>query len=339
MKAAILHGLGQSLQIEEIPTPTPAADEVLLRVEACGVCHSDLHIIQNDWPDAMPLQFPAILGHEVVGRVVDMGSSAKIFEVGTRVGVGWLCWTCGTCKPCSDGCENLCLQRVVTGVQTPGGYAEYMCVKATHAIEVPNGLSSHQAAPYFCAGVTMYHACRNADISPAQEVAIVGVGGLGHLGVQIAQQFGARVTAVDLSAERLELARSLGAERLIDASAADAATKMAANGGHHTAIVTAPSQSAYTLALRSLRLRGTLVVVGLPKQDLVFSADQLATEEFRIIGSAVGTRGDLRNVLRMAAEGRVRCEVETHPLESLVEILNRMRDGTVTGRAVITFAD
>ena len=144
---------------------------------------------------------------------------------------------------------------------------------------------------------------------------------------------------MDLSDERLELARSLGADRLINASMTDAATELAANGGHHAAIVTAPSQSAYDLALRSLRYRGTLVVVGLPKQDLVFSADDLATGEFRIIGSAVGTREDLANVLRMAAEGHLRCEVETYPLEDLVGILNRMRDGKITGRAVVTFAD
>ena len=339
MKAALLHELGHPLRIEEIPTPTPAADELLLRVEACGVCHSDLHLIENDWPDSTPLQLPAILGHEVVGRVVDKGSSVENIDVGTRMGVGWLCWTCGTCEPCSTGHENLCLYRVVTGIGTPGGYAEYMCVKATHAIEVPDGLSPHEAAPYFCAGVTMYHACRNADIGRDQEVAIVGVGGLGHLGVQIAKHFGATVTAVDISDEKLELARSLGAKRLINALAADATTEIVANGGLHAAIVTAPSRSSYELALRSLRLRGTLAVVGLPKQDLVFSADDVATGEFRIVGSAVGTREDLGNVLRMAADGRVRCEVETHPLESLVEILTRMREGKITGRAVITFED
>jgi propanol-preferring alcohol dehydrogenase len=229
------------------------------------------------------------------------------------------------------------LQRRITGIAAPGGYAEYMRAKASHAIKIPDGLGVHEAAPYLCAGVTMYHACKDAGVGPGQDVAVFGVGGLGHLAIQFAKQLGATTAAVDLSDEKLELARSLGADRTIDASSPDAAKQIAAHGGVHVAVVTAPSEKAFGLALQSLRLRGTLTVVGLPKRDLTFLADDLVTGEYRIVGSAVGTREDLRAALELAVTGQVRCQVETVPLEKINEALRRMRDGEVAGRAVITF--
>lgn len=338
MKAAVLHEFKKPLRIEEIPTPTPGPDEVLLKVEACGVCHSDLHLAHNDWPGvAASLELPAIFGHEAVGRVVETGANVNSVQVGDRLGVGWLYWTCGECEACRDGCENVCLNRRVTGIASPGGYAEYMLAKASHAIKIPVRLTSQEAAPHLCAGVTVYHACKMAGMRAGQHVAIFGVGGLGHLALQLAKQSGAETTAVDLNDEKLELARSLGADRAINTASSDAASQLVANGGMHVAVVTAPSKAAYDLAVHSLRPRGTLAVVGLPKEELTFFADDLVVGEFRIVGSAVGTRNDVRDTLRLAAAGKLRCHVETCRLADINEIFVRLRRGEITGRAVVTF--
>lgn len=334
----MLHEVGQALRIEETPQPVPEADEVLLRVEACGVCHSDLHLIHGDWPAvASSMQLPATLGHEVVGRVVEKGPSVQNLELGDRVGVGWLRWTCGECEPCRDGYENLCMNRQITGIGSPGGYAEYMRAKASHAIKVPDGLSPHEAAPFFCAGVTVYHACRDANIGAGHSVAVFGVGGLGHLAVQFARVLGAQTIAVDVNERALELARSLGADRTVDAASPDAVGMITDGGGVHVAFVTAPAEGAYAQALRCLRKRGKLVVVGIPKNDLTFFADDVVTGEFRIIGSAVGTREELRAALELAAADQVRCEVETYPLQDINEVLRRVRNGEIAGRAAVTF--
>ena len=338
MKAAVLHEFGKPLRIEEMPRPAPAAGEVLVKVEACGVCHSDLHIMQKDWPDAAAaLQLPAILGHEVVGRVVETGQGVDDLAVGDRVGAGWLRWTCGECENCLDGHENLCVERQITGIAAPGGYAEYMRAKASHAIRVPEELSPVDAAPFFCAGVTAYHACQEACISAGQHVAVFGVGGLGHLALQLAQQFGAQTTAVDLGEDKLQVARSLGVHHTVDASHHDAARQLTADGGQHVAVVTAPTEAAYDLALRSLRCRGTLVVVGLPSQPLRFVADDIATGEFRILGAAVGTRNDLQQTLELAAARKLLCHTETYPLEAINEVFSRMQRNEIVGRAVVTF--
>jgi propanol-preferring alcohol dehydrogenase len=338
MKAAVLHEFGKPLRIEDVPRPEPAAGEVLVKVEACGVCHSDLHIMQKDWPDAAAaLQLPAILGHEVVGRVVETAQGVEEPAVGDRVGVGWLHWTCGECECCHGGHENLCDERKITGFAAPGGYAEYMRAKASHVIRVPEELSPAEAAPFFCAGVTAYHACQEASIIAGQHVAVFGIGGLGHLALQLAQELGAKTTAVDLSDEKLQVARSMGVHQAVDASSQDAERLLKAEGGPHVAVVTATTEAAYDLALRTLRRRGTLVVVGLPSQALRLVADDIATGEFRILGSAVGTRDDLRRTLEMAAARKLLCHTETFPLESINEIFTRMQRNEISGRAVITF--
>ena len=337
MKAAVLHEFGKPLRIEEVPRPEPAAGEVLVKVEACGVCHSDLHIMQKDWPDAAAaLQLPAILGHEVIGRVVETGQGVDDLAIGDRVGAGWLRWTCGECESCLDGHDNLCVERQITGIAAPGGYAEYMRAKASHAVRVPEELTPAGAAPLFCAGVTAYHACQEARISAGQHVAVFGVGGLGHLALQLTQQLGAQTTAVDLNEDKLQVARSLGAHNTIDASHPDAAKHLSADGGPHVAVVTASTEAAYDLAFRTLRRRGTLVVVGLPSQALRFVADDIATGEFRILGSAVGTRNDLNQTLELAAAGKLICHTETYPLEAINEVFSRMKRNEIAGRAVVT---
>lgn len=336
MKAALLHELGKPLTIDEVPVPVPLAGEVLVQVEACGVCHSDLHMAKGDWPDtAKKMVWPAILGHEAVGRVVHRGKDVTGVEMGARVGVGWLYSTCGQCIHCADGAENVCLHRQVTGIAAPGGFAEYMRMKASYAMPVPEEIPVEEAAPYFCAGLTVFHACRNAGLRAGQEVAIIGVGGLGHIALQLAMNAGARVTAVDMSDAKLEFARKLGAARVINGGDAYAAELLAANHGPQLAIVTAPSKPAYDLAFKALRRRGTLAVVGIPGKNLEFVADDLVVGEFRIVGSAVGTRAEMREVLALAAAKKLHCESQACRLEDINDIFHRMERGQLTARAVL----
>ena len=338
MQAAFLDDFGKSLRVGEMEKLVPARDEVLVRVEACGVCHSDLHMARGDWPDTRAkMVWPAVLGHEAVGRVVETGADVEGIEIGARVGVGWLHSTCGACEQCRDGAENLCLKRKVTGIAAPGGFAEMMRIKASHAIPVPAALSAEQAAPFFCAGLTVYHAAKKAGICAGQRVAVFGVGGLGHIALQLALVAGAQVTAVDLSPSKLDFARRLGAHRVIAAGGENAARELSEGGGPHVAMVTAPSNTAYDLAFRTLRRRGTLAVVGIPEENLSFFADDLVVGEFHILGSAVGTRDETRMVLALAAAGKLRCEVETHPLSAINDIFARMQRGEILGRAVLRF--
>ncbi|MBI3450414.1 MAG: zinc-dependent alcohol dehydrogenase [Acidobacteria bacterium] len=336
MRAALLTTLGRPLELAEVSPPKPASDEILVEVEACGVCHSDLHLAAGDWPDcAARMAFPATLGHEAVGRVVERGSRAADIAIGTRVGVGWLRSVCGRCEHCLAGAENVCLARTVTGIEGPGGFAALIPVLASQAVAIPEGLPSHEAAPLFCAGLTVYHAARLAGISAGQRVAVFGVGGLGHLAIQIARVAGADVVAVDVHPSKLDLARKVGASAALDARDAASVEALKAAGGPHVALVTAPSAEAYRLATRVLRRRGTLAVVGLPKEDLTFFADDLAVGEFRIVGSAVGTRQETRELLALAASGRIRCETEVLPLDGVNDVFDRMRRGEIAGRAVL----
>jgi len=212
MRAAVLHSFKEALTIEEVKRPAIGADEVLIRAEACGVCHSDVHIADGDWPQfAKIVKWPLILGHEIAGRVAEKGANVRNLEVGERVGVPWIYWTCGECEFCKEGNENLCTKQKITGVTVDGGYAEYFKVPASHALKIPEKLSAAEAAPLFCAGVTVYRALKQSGIAAGQRLAIFGLGGLGHLALQIGREFGAEVTAVDISEDKLASAKALGA--------------------------------------------------------------------------------------------------------------------------------
>lgn len=338
MRAARVHQFGKALVVEDAPDLALQPDEVLVRVEACGVCHSDLHMIRGDWPDvARRTQMPATLGHEVVGRVVQAGAQVQEIAPGARVGIGWLYSTCDACEFCRDGAENICTYRQVTGLAAPGGFAEYIRMRASHAVAVPEALPAEQAAPLFCAGLTVFHALRNCGVHAGQRVAVFGIGGLGHLAVQLAAHAGAYVVAVDVADSKLALARKCGAKETVNSDDAGAKQQLRAEGGPHMAIVTAAAKPAYDLAFRTLRKRGTLGIVGLPKEDLTFFADDWVVGEYRMIGSAVGTRAEMRELLDLAAAGKVRCEVEVHPLHAVNEVFKRMDRGEISGRAVIQF--
>src|ERR1700687_2002296 len=240
MKAAVLHSFKTPLSLEEVARPEAAEDEVLIEVEVCGVCHSDLHLADGDWTQlAGIVKKPLILGHEIVGRVVERGAAVKSvqesIQVGDRVGVPWVQWTCGQCEFCREGNENLCVKQRITGVMVDGGYAEYAKAPASHVVKIPDTLPSEQAAPLLCAGVTVHRALKHAKIRAGQRLAVFGVGGLGHMAVQIGRAAGAEVTAIDISEEKLALAKSLGATRTLNAAQTDVVKEVRGSGGGHVA--------------------------------------------------------------------------------------------------------
>ena len=337
MQAAVLSDFGKPLVLENVPVPDPLAGEVLIEVLACGVCHSDLHIADGDLPGFRALTKQRVIpGHEVVGRVVRCGPSVTNLQVGDRIGVPWLYRACGTCEQCQEGNENLCRQdAAVTGMTVDGGYAQFMCASSAYAVRIPEQLRDEEAAPLLCAGVTSYRALKKAGVAAGQRVAIFGIGGLGHLALQLARAMGAEVYALDVSEEKLTLARELGAEHVLQVTDPDALKSLRRRGGVHAAVVTSAAQAAYNAALKSLRPNGTLCVVGLPAEPLQFQALALVGAEANIIGSAVGTREDLRAVLELAAQGRLRCRVDVRPLTNIKDVLAAMRRGAIQGRVVI----
>jgi alcohol dehydrogenase, propanol-preferring len=336
VKAAILREFKRPLVIEEVERPQPGAEEVLIRVEACGVCHSDLHVANGDWPQFTKIvKQPVILGHEIAGQIVEKGVAVRDLGVGDRVGVPWLHWSCGECDFCRAGFENLCVAQKITGVTVNGGFAEYVKAPASHAEKIPQGLSPVEAAPLFCAGVTVYRALKQAQIAPSERLAVFGIGGLGHVAVQLGVALGAEVTALDISEEKLNLAKSLGAFATLNAGAPDVMKAIRSRGGAHVAMVTSASPAAYEMAFNCLRPTGTLLAVGLPAENVCFPPIMMAAKEVRIRASAVGTRQDLRGVLEMAAAGKIRCRVAARPLDDADHTLEELRRGEVTGRIAL----
>ncbi|MFZ3216567.1 MAG: alcohol dehydrogenase catalytic domain-containing protein [Candidatus Acidiferrales bacterium] len=337
MKAAILREFKSPLTIEDVERPKPGPNEVLIEVDACGVCHSDLHVTDGDWPQIVRItKKPLILGHEVAGHVVEKGAHVAHLKVGDSVGVPWLHWSCGECDYCREGNENLCVNQQVTGVTVNGGYAEFVKAPASHALEIPSGLSSIEAAPLFCAGVTVYRALKHANIQPGQRLAVFGVGGLGHLAVQIGVGLGAIVSAVDVSEEKLVQAKSLGASTTLNATNTNVVKELRRAGSVHAAIVTSASKAAYDAAFPCVRGAGMLLVVGLPSESICFPAISMAASEVRVQASSVGTRQDLREVLALAAAGTIRSQVTPRPLAQANEVLSELRRGAISGRVVLT---
>ena len=337
MKAAVLHNFKTPLAIEDVARPIPGPDEVLIEMEACGVCHSDLHVADGDWPQlAKIVKKPLILGHEIAGRVVEKGEAVNDHQIGDRVGVPWIFWSCGECEMCREGNENLCAKQQITGVSVDGGYAEFVKAPARHATKIPDALSSVDAAPLFCAGVTVYRALKKAQLQPGQRLAVFGVGGLGHLAVQIGVGLGAEVTAVDVSDEKLAYAKSLGAANALNSTAVDVGRDFRKRGGAHAVLVTSAAKAAYDAAVPCVRPTGILLVVGLPAESLCFSPIAMAGTEIRVQASAVGTRQDLREVLDLAAAGKVSCQVTSRPLADANAVLEDLRRGRIAGRVVLT---
>jgi alcohol dehydrogenase, propanol-preferring len=336
MRAAVLHEFKTALEIEEVERPSPGPGEVLIEVEACGVCHSDLHVADGDWAQfAKIVKKPLILGHEIAGHVVEAGEGVQHLSVGDRVGVPWLYWSCGECDFCRGGYENLCVKQKITGVTVDGGYAEFVRAPASHATKIPVGLPPAEAAPLFCAGLTVYRALKKGRIASGQRLGVFGIGGLGHLAVQIGREFGAEVIAIDVSDEKLALAKSLGASKTFNAANSEAGKELKRQGGVHVALVTSASKAAYETAFYALRPTGTLLVVGLPADKICFPPIMMAAAEVSIYATAVGTRQDLAEVLALGAQGKLHCQVATRSLAEANEVLEELRRGQIAGRIAL----
>ena len=337
MKAAVLHELKKPMTVEDVERPVPGEGEVLIKVEASGVCHSDLHVAEGDWKQFAGItKLPLIVGHEVAGKVVEVGPGVRELKIGDRVGVPWIYWTCGECEFCREGNENLCVKQKITGVTVNGGYAEFIKAPASHATRIPDAVSSVQAAPLFCAGVTVYRAIMQAKPQRGQRLAVFGVGGLGHLAIQIAVHLGLEVSAVDVADDKLALAKSLGAVNAFNAATANVVKEIRRLGGAHIVLVTSGSKAAYDTAFYCLRPTGTLLAVGLPANEISFPAIMMAAGEVNIKASAVGTREDLKQVLALAAAGKVHCQVAARPLADVNAVFEDMRAGKIAGRVVLT---
>ncbi len=334
MKAAVIREFGAPLGIEEMPVPEPGPGQVVVRIAATGVCHTDLHVADGDWK--VKPELPLIPGHEGVGTVAATGTGVDTVKEGDRVGIPWLYSACGHCEHCLGGWETLCNGQRNTGYSVNGGYAEYALAEADFVARLPDALDFAPAAPLLCAGLTVYKGLKQTDTKPGEWVAVVGVGGLGHLAVQYAKAMGRHVVAVDVSPSKLDLATRLGADLAVNAGEGDPVRSVRkAVGGVHGALVTASHPVAFTQGLRMLRKRGTAVLHGLPPGDFPVPIMEMVLQGKTVRGSIVGTRLDLIECLAFAAEGKVAATVETQPLEAVNAVLGRLRDGTIDGRVVL----
>jgi alcohol dehydrogenase, propanol-preferring len=335
MHAAVVESFDRPLRYAEVEVPVPGAGEVLVRIEASGLCHTDIHAAHGDWP--VKPSPPFIPGHEGVGRVETLGAGVTEVAVGDRVAMPWLGYACGACDYCVSGWETLCLQQRNTGYSIDGGFAEFVKASARFVVRVPDGVDPLDAAPLTCAGVTTYKAVKVSGARSSDLVAVFGVGGLGHMAVQYARIAGARVVAVDLQPDKLELARELGAEFTVNASAEDPAAAIQALGGADAAIALAVAPQAFRDAYGSLRRGGRLVFVGLPADnEVTIPIFETVLNGITIVGSIVGTRTDLREVFELHAAGRTRVIRETRPLAEVNQAIEDVEHGRVPARVVFT---
>ncbi|MET4232834.1 alcohol dehydrogenase AdhP [Bradyrhizobium sp. 482_C4_N1_1] len=337
MKAAIVKQFGKPLVIEDVPVPQPGLGEVLVKVKACGVCHTDLHAASGDWP-VKPVP-PFIPGHEVAGTFAALGPGVKNLKVGDAVGVAWLHDACMACEYCETGWETLCEHQHNTGYSVNGGFAEYVIASAAFAARLPATIDFAAVAPILCAGVTTYKGLKETDARPGEWVAISGVGGLGHVAIQYAKAMGFKVAAVDIAEDKLKLARETGADLAVNALEADAVDKVVAatGGGAHGVLVTAVSTSAFAQALKMVRRKGTVSLVGLPPGEFPTPIFDVVLKRITVRGSIVGTRRDLDEAIAFAADGKVKAEVAKVPLAEINNVFDRMKAGKIDGRMVLDF--
>ncbi len=318
------------LRYGDIDDPTPGPGQVLLRVISCGVCRSNLHMIEGDWVPDAPAFTPMIPGHEVIGEVVALGDGVEDLVVGDKAGVMPLWSTCRGCEFCDAGLDHLCQSKHITGETVHGGYAELMVATAYHTYKVPAALATPSAAPFFCPGITAYGSVKKADLGPGKTAAVFGIGGVGHVALQFAALTGADTVAVSRGRSRLELAERLGAGRVVDSSTGDAADQLQRAGGVDAALVFAPSDEVVASALESLKPGGTLVLgVNATIGSFAFALEK------RVVGSLLGTREDMRAVVDIAASGKVQIEAEERPLAEAERALADLKAGTVAGRLVL----
>jgi alcohol dehydrogenase, propanol-preferring len=332
-RAAVVPSLGEPLTIEQVPRRDLGPGQVRVRVEACGLCHTDIHAAHGDWP--VKPTAPFVPGHEGVGIVTELGPGVVEVALGERVAMPWLAWACGVCDYCVSGRETLCLEQQNMGYSIDGGFGEYATAFARYAVRVPDEIDPFDPAPLTCAGLTMYKAVAVGGTRSGDLVAVFGVGGLGHLAIQYAAIAGGRVVAVDLYDEKLQLARELGAELTVNASEEEPVEAIQRLGGADQALAIAASPKAFEQAFGSLRRGGTLVFVGLPADNQMrLPIFESVLGAIRTVGSIVGTRADLREVFALHAAGRTRVIREVRPLEAVNESMADVEAGRVAARVV-----
>ncbi|WP_294329113.1 alcohol dehydrogenase AdhP [uncultured Sphingomonas sp.] len=337
MKAAVVREFGQPLVIEEVPVPQVGPGQILVKVAASGVCHTDLHAAEGDWP--VRPKPPFIPGHEGVGHVAAVGAGVTHVKEGDRVGVPWLYSACGHCPHCLGGWETLCESQQNTGYSVNGGFADYVLADPDYVGILPDNVGFVEIAPVLCAGVTVYKGLKVTDTKPGDWVAISGIGGLGHMAVQYAKAMGLNVIAVDIDDAKLALAKKLGAELTVNALHEDpAAFVRKAVGGARGVLVTAVSTKAFQQALGMVGRGGTVSLNGLPPGDFPLSIFDTVLNGITVRGSIVGTRLDLQEALDFAGQGKVHATVATERLENVNSVFDRMRKGEIEGRIVLDMA-
>ena len=338
MQAAVVEAFGKPLVLRQMDIPEPGPGQILIKTEACGVCHTDLHAARGDWP--VKPSPPFIPGHEGIGVVVAIGAGVTSVQEGERVGVPGLSSACGHCEYCLSAWETVCASAQFGGYTQNGGFAEYILAHPDYVAHIPPGLDPRDAAPIICAGLTSYKGIKEASVRPGQWIAISGVGGLGHLAVQYAKAMGLRVCAVDIDDGKLAHATRLGADAVVNALKGDAveSVKEATGGGAHGVLITAPSLSAFTQGVGMTRKHGTCVLVGLPPGEFPIPLFDVVANCITVRGSFVGNRQDMAEALAFAAQGKVRADIELQPLSAINQVFERLEHGDVPSRVVIDFS-
>lgn len=321
--------------IEDVPVPVPGPGEVLVKIVSTGVCHTDLHAADGDWPVKPTPSF--IPGHEGAGIVAAIGPGVSHLKEGDPVGIAWLHDACGCCEHCIDGWETLCESQHNSGYSVNGTFAEYAIGSAGYVARLPNNPDFAALAPILCAGVTTYKGIKETEARPGEWIAISGVGGLGHIAIQYAKAMGLHVAALDVTDDKLELARTLGADLTVNAKAPDAAEQIVkhTDGGAHGVLVTAVSPPAFSQAIRMTRRKGVVSLVGLPPGDFQTPIFDVVLKRITLRGSIVGTRNDLSEALAFAAEGKVKAHIHRARLNDINQIFSDLKAGKVDGRIVI----
>ena len=333
MKAAQISKGGAKFEIVEREIPQPGAGQVRIKVQACGVCHSDALVVEGTWPG---LQYPRVPGHEIAGAVDALGAGVTEWRKGQRVGVGWHGGHDGTCRECRRGDFGNCKNMKIPGISYDGGYEQYMVAPSEALVPIPETLSDVDAAPLMCAGITTYNSLRHAGVMPGDLVAVQGIGGLGHLGIQWANKFGYKVAAIGRGPDNEKLAKKLGANLYIDSKATNAAEELQKLGGATAILATAPNAKAMSELINGLGPNGKLIVVGVSFDPIEVAPVQLITGSKSLQGWAAGTPADEEDTLRFAELSGVRAMIETYPLEKAGEAYARMMSGKAEFRVVLT---
>jgi D-arabinose 1-dehydrogenase-like Zn-dependent alcohol dehydrogenase len=333
MKAAQVPKAGGDFQIVEREIPKPGAGQVRIKVQACGVCHSDVFTKEGSWPG---IEYPRVPGHEVAGVIDEVGAGVSAWKKGQRVGVGWHGGQDNTCRSCRRGDFRNCENLKIPGISYDGGYQQYMLAPVEALVPIPESLSDVDAAPLLCAGITTYNALRHSGALPGELVAVQGIGGLGHLGIQFANKFGYKVAAIGRGPENATLAKKLGASVYIDSGATNAAEALTKMGGAQVIVATAPSSKAMSELINGLGPNGKLMVIGATFEPIEVAPVQLITGSRTIQGWAAGTAADSEDTLRFAELSGVRPMIETYPLEKAAEAYDRMMSGKAQFRVVLT---